>query len=91
MIENVPQDIIVCGHTHIQFDRIVDDKHIINAGSVRLQSRAYGACWVLLGPLVELKVTPYDTKGASERILKSNSPYKEEFAEHYLNPPYEGP
>lgn len=34
MIENVSHDIIVCGHTHIQFDRMVDDKRIINAGSV---------------------------------------------------------
>lgn len=91
MIENVPQDIIVCGHTHIQFDRIIDGKRIINAGSIGLQSRANGACWALFGPQVELKVTPYDTKEASERIIKSNSPYKKEFADHYLNPPYEGP
>ncbi len=76
MIENVSQDIIVCGHTHIQFDRIVGDN---------------GACWAILGPEVELKVTPYNTKEAAERILKTNTPYKEDFAEHYLNPPYEGP
>ncbi|MEI3596958.1 MULTISPECIES: metallophosphoesterase family protein [unclassified Oceanobacillus] len=91
MVEKVRQDIIVCGHTHIQFDRMVAGKRIINAGSVGLQSRAVGACWALLGPGVELKVTPYDTKAASERILKSNAPYKEDFADHYLNPPYEGP
>ncbi|WP_155671745.1 metallophosphoesterase family protein [Ornithinibacillus caprae] len=91
MIKCVLQDIIVCGHTHIQFDRIVDQKRIVNAGSVGLQSRASGACWALLGPKVELKVTPYDTKRASERILKTNTPYKEDFAEHYLNPPFEGP
>lgn len=91
MLENVSQDVIVCGHTHIQFDRIVNYKRVINAGSVGLQSRANGACWALLGPDVELKVTPYDAKRASERILKTNAPYKEDFAEHYLNPPFEGP
>lgn len=91
MIENVTQDIIVCGHTHIQFDRSVGKKRLINAGSVGLQSRANGACWALLGPEVELKVTTYDTREATERILKSNAPYKEDFAEHYLNPPNEGP
>lgn len=64
---------------------------IVNPGSVGLQSRANGDCWALLGPDLELKVTPYDTRGTSERILKSKSPYKEDFAEHYLNPPYEGP
>ncbi|MBT2601120.1 MULTISPECIES: metallophosphoesterase family protein [unclassified Oceanobacillus] len=91
MIENVPQDIIVCGHTHIQFDRIIGGKRIINAGSIGLQSRADGACWALVGPKVELKVTTYDTRAASERINKSNTPYKKDFADHYLHPPYEGP
>lgn len=92
MIENVTQNIIVCGHTHIQFDRVIDDKRIINAGSVGLQSRADGACWALFSnDSVQLKVTSYDTKGASERIRGSNAPYKEDFADHYLNPPYEGP
>ncbi len=52
MIENVPQDIIVCGHTHIQFDRTIDGKRIINAGSIGLQSRADGACWALFDPKV---------------------------------------
>lgn len=91
MIKNVSQNIIVCGHTHIQFDRTIDQTRIINAGSVGLQSRADGACWVLLGPDVECKITRYDTKEAAKRILQSNFPYKEEFADHYLNPPYDGP
>lgn len=91
MLENVPQPMIVCGHTHIQFDRIVDGKRIVNAGSVGLQCRSNGACWVLLGPGVELKTTQYDAAAASQTVLKSNAPYKEDFAEHYLNPPSEGP
>ncbi|MDC3426175.1 metallophosphatase family protein [Aquibacillus sp. 3ASR75-11] len=91
MIESVPESIIVCGHTHIQFDRTVGDKRIINAGSVGLQSQANGACWALSGPDVDLKVTTYNTKEASERIRNSNAPCKEDFADHYLNPPYESP
>ncbi|MBY7144823.1 metallophosphoesterase family protein [Virgibacillus sp. NKC19-3] len=91
MLENVEQDIIVCGHTHIQFDRRVGEKRVVNAGSVGLQSRASGACWVILGDEIDFRVTAYDTQSASERILQSNSPYKEEFADHYVNPPYEGP
>jgi predicted phosphodiesterase len=47
---------IVCGHSHLQFERIVGDKHVINAGSVGM---AYedepGAYWALLGPKVELR------------------------------------
>ncbi|SEN45716.1 phosphoesterase, MJ0936 family [Amphibacillus marinus] len=91
MLTSTTQEIIVCGHTHIQFDRVVANKRIINPGSVGLQSRATGACWALLGPEIELKMTQYDVKKANARILKSSAPYKKEFAKHYLNPPYVGP
>ncbi|PYZ96616.1 metallophosphatase family protein [Alteribacter lacisalsi] len=47
MIKDTREDIIVCGHTHIQFDRSVAGKRIVNAGSVGLQSKANGACWPL--------------------------------------------
>ncbi len=38
MIADVSQSTIVCGHTHIQFDRFVDGTRIVNASSVGLQS-----------------------------------------------------
>jgi predicted phosphodiesterase len=47
---------IVCGHSHLTFERAVGDKRVINAGSVGM---AYedepGAYWALLGPKVELR------------------------------------
>jgi predicted phosphodiesterase len=47
---------IVCGHSHLQFERSVGGKRVINAGSVGM---AYedkpGAYWALLGPHVELR------------------------------------
>lgn len=92
MVNKVRQETIVCGHTHIQFDRKVKEKRIINAGSVGLQSRANGACWLLLNnEEAKVKVTTYDIKTASHEIMKGQCPYKEDFAEHILNPPYEGP
>jgi predicted phosphodiesterase len=52
----VPSATIVCGHSHLQFERFVGGKRLINAGSVGM---AYedepGACWALLGPDVELR------------------------------------
>ncbi len=36
MIADVREVTIICGHTHIQFDRMVDGKRIVNAGSVGL-------------------------------------------------------
>ncbi|MGF9976830.1 metallophosphoesterase family protein [Viridibacillus arvi] len=91
MLQNVKENIIVCGHTHIQFNRLIGSKRIINAGSVGLQSRAKGACWLLLNNKVYLKVTKYNFEKAAEDILQGECPYKEDFAEHILNPPYEGP
>jgi predicted phosphodiesterase len=53
---DVPAATIVCGHSHLQFKRVVGDKRVINAGSVGM---AYedepGAYWALLGPTVELR------------------------------------
>jgi predicted phosphodiesterase len=31
---DVEADVVVCGHTHVQFDRTVDDTRVVNAGSV---------------------------------------------------------
>jgi hypothetical protein len=53
---DVPAAAIVCGHSHLQFERFVGDKRVINAGSAGM---AYedepGAYWALLGPTVELR------------------------------------
>ncbi|WKA56616.1 metallophosphoesterase family protein [Planococcus shixiaomingii] len=91
MIDSVKQKTIVCGHTHVQFDRSVFDKRIINAGSVGLQINAKGACWVLLGPDVVFRETEYDFHYAADQIRQSGVPMANDFAEHILNPPKEGP
>lgn len=91
MIASVKQDTIVCGHTHIHFDRTVHEKRIINAGSVGLQTAARGACWALLGPDVELRETEYNYQLAAEQIRQSGVPMASSFAEHVLNPPTVGP
>ena len=50
----VDAELVVCGHTHVQFDREIADVRVVNAGSVGM---AYeddpGAYWLLLGPGVE--------------------------------------
>jgi putative phosphoesterase len=54
VLEGVDADVVVCGHTHVQFDRVVNGIRLVNAGSVGM---AYedepGAYWLLLGPTVE--------------------------------------
>ena len=60
---------MVCGHTHMQFDRMVGDVRVVNAGSVGMPFGEPGAYWALLAPgLVELRRTPYDLAAAAERI-----------------------
>lgn len=73
-------DVIVCGHTHMQFDRIVDGVRIINPGSVGMPYGEPGAYWALLGPDIDFRFTDYDRESAAERIGKSSWPDARGFA-----------
>jgi putative phosphoesterase len=67
MLEGVEADLVVCGHTHHQFDLAVDGKRVVNAGSVGLPYQGDAAAfWLTLGPEVELRRTAYDTAPAVE-------------------------
>jgi putative phosphoesterase len=60
-LAGVDADVVVCGHTHVQFDRRIGDVRLVNAGSIGMPYEdAPGAYWALLGPDVELKRTPYE-------------------------------
>jgi predicted phosphodiesterase len=82
--------VVICGHTHMQFDRTVGRTRIVNAGSVGMPFGRSGADWVLLGPGVQLRHTPYDLAQAAERIRDTPYPQAQEFAAHsVLRPPSE--
>jgi putative phosphoesterase len=68
-------DVVVCGHTHQQFDRVADGVRLVNAGSVGLpyEGRA-GAYWALLGPDVELRRTEYDVQEGVARLQEVGLP-----------------
>jgi putative phosphoesterase len=60
-LANVDADVVVCGHTHVQFDRRIGDVRLVNAGSVGMPYEDEpGAYWALLGPDVELRRTTYE-------------------------------
>src|SRR5438309_3009378 len=67
-------DVIVCGHTHMQFDRVVEGVRIVNPGSVGMPYGEPGACWALFGPDVDFRRTDYDRESAAARIGKSSWP-----------------
>jgi len=82
--------VVVCGHTHMQFDRTIAGARIVNAGSVGMPFGEPGAYWLLLGPGVELRKTPYDLGQAAERIRATEYPQAQEFAaRNVLQPPSE--
>ena len=72
--------VVICGHTHMQFDRMIGGIRVVNAGSVGMPYGEPGACWLLLGPDVELRHTRYDLHGAADRIRRTAYPQAQEFA-----------
>jgi putative phosphoesterase len=73
-------DVIVCGHTHMQFDRVVDGVRIVNPGSVGMPYGEPGAHWALFGPDVDFRRTDYDRESAAARIRMSSWPEAAGFA-----------
>ena len=64
-VAEVEPGVIVCGHTHRQFDRAIGRHRVINAGSVGLPFEGrIGAFWALLGPEVQLRRSDYDLDAA---------------------------
>jgi predicted phosphodiesterase len=84
MLEGVEADVVVCGHTHMQFDRRLGDWRIVNAGSVGLAYGAPGAHWLMLGPGVEHRRTPYDTEAFATRVETLEWSIAERFAEENI-------
>ena len=76
----VDASVVVCGHTHMQFDRRVGDVRVVNAGSVGMPFGSTGAYWLLLGDEIEFRCTAYDLDAAAERIRRSSYPWAEQFA-----------
>jgi putative phosphoesterase len=76
MLDGVRERVVVCGHTHVQFDRKVGDRRLINAGSVGLpyEGEAGIACWALLGPDVELRSARYDVGLAVDALRATGYP-----------------
>jgi len=90
VFEGVDVPLVICGHTHMQFDRMIGEVRVVNAGSVGMPFEKPGAYWLLLGPDVQLRHTPYDLARAAERIRATTYPQAEEFAaKNVLQPPSE--
>lgn len=85
IFEAAKVDIVVCGHTHMQFDRTIGKTRVVNAGSIGMPFGLPGAEWLLLGPEVEFRHTNYNRGLARRRIGETGFPDSPEF--DMLNPP----
>lgn len=82
IFSDVEQDIVICGHTHMQFERRLENLRIVNAGSVGMPyADQPGAYWLLLSnDGYEFRRTPYDVEAAAQVIRTSRYPQAHEFA-----------
>jgi predicted phosphodiesterase len=77
---NAPEETIVCGHTHMQFERHLFDKQIVNAGSVGLPyQQPSGAYWAQFGPGFELRRSDYDVRKTAEVMRLTGCPHVDHF------------
>jgi putative phosphoesterase len=66
LVALAPADLVIAGHTHRQFDRVVPGGRMVNAGSVgRPYEPEPAAYWLRLEPEVRLMRTDYDTEAAT--------------------------
>ena len=90
VFDGVDAGLVVCGHTHMQFDRMVGAIRVVNAGSVGMPFGEPGAYWLLLGQTVGLMRTRNDLAQAAARVRATAYPEAEQFAAvNVLSPPTE--
>jgi hypothetical protein len=75
----------------MQFDRVVGNTRVMNAGSVGMPFGIPGAYWLLIdGTDVQLRTTAYDLEAAAARVRATRYPQADNFAaSNILNPPGE--
>jgi len=90
IFESAGAAVVICGHTHMQFDRRIGSVRVVNAGSVGMPFGTPGAYWLTIGSSIELRRTDYDVRAAAARIERTAYPGAAEFAAKYVvNPPSE--
>jgi len=84
LFDGANEELVVCGHTHMQFGRRVGKTRVVNAGSVGMPFGKPGADWLLLGTEVQLRHTEYDLEQAAARIRQTPYPQAQQFVENYV-------
>jgi putative phosphoesterase len=85
----VDADVLVCGHTHMQYDRTLSSGlRMVNPGSVGMPYEGRrGAFWAILGPDVELRRSHYDVEACVAAIEVLGAPVDPQLLAYLLDPP----
>ena len=88
----VEADVVVCGHTHMQYDRrLSTGLRVVNPGSVGMPYEGRtGAYWAVLGPDVQLRRTEYDAEACVAAIQVLGAPLDDQLVRYLLEPPDPG-
>ena len=84
------EQVLVTGHTHLQFDRRVAGRRSVNPGSVGLpyhEGEPGTAYWALLGPDVTLRQTRYDIAAALQAGVAAGDPGAAKVTDLLMSPP----
>ncbi|WP_027364530.1 metallophosphoesterase family protein [Desulfotruncus alcoholivorax] len=79
MLQEAKADVLVCGHTHLPYHRVVDGRHIINAGSAGKPKHGDPqAVYALVDMGKDIRVefikVPYDCESAARAVEKAGLP-----------------
>jgi putative phosphoesterase len=78
--------VVVCGHTHMPFVRLVDRRVVVNSGSIGMPYGRAGGSWALLqGGQVALRHTEVDIEAAVVAVVAGSTyPDRQAWAEEYV-------
>jgi putative phosphoesterase len=78
--------VVVCGHTHMPFVRLVDRRLVVNSGSIGMPYGLAGGSWALLHDgQVSLRHTEVDLEAAVAGVVEgSTSPDRQAWADEYV-------
>ncbi len=77
---------VVCGHTHMPFLRLVDRRLVVNSGSIGMPYGRAGGAWALLrSGQVSMRHTDIDVDAAVEAVVAGSSyPERQAWADEYV-------
>ena len=80
IFQNNEASLVICGHTHMQFEHTVEGVRVFNSGSVGMPFGKLGADWLLIDSDVQFMHTDFDREAAVKRINESDYPHANQFS-----------